>query len=200
LEGKLENLDTLFDAGVRMVAPTHFFDTDLAGSSSGIARAGLTEKGREFVRAAEAKHVAIDLAHASEATIRDVTGMATKPVVVSHTGIKSTCNNNRNLSDESLRAVARTGGVIGIGFWKTAVCGSDAAAIARAIKRAVQIAGIEHVGLGSDFDGGTTTPFDASGVSLITEALLKEKFSEDEIRAVMGGNVIRVLRHTLPDR
>jgi membrane dipeptidase len=199
LEGKLENLDALFQAGVRMVAPTHFSDTDLAGSSSGITQAGLSEKGRELVRRAEGKHIVIDLAHASAATIRDVTAMATKPVVVSHTGIKATCANNRNLSDESIRAVARTGGVIGIGYWKTAVCGNDVAAIARAIKHAVQIAGIEHVGLGSDFDGATTTPFDTAGLALITEALVNEGFSEGEIRAIMGGNVIRVLRETLPD-
>ncbi|MCI0348271.1 MAG: membrane dipeptidase [Acidobacteriales bacterium] len=199
LEGNLDNLDLLFDAGVRMISPTHFFDTDLAGSSSGLKQAGLTETGREFVRRAEAKHMLIDLAHASSATIREVTSVATRPVVVSHTGIKATCANNRNLSDESIRAVAGTGGIIGIGYWKTAVCGSDAAAIARAIKRAIQIAGVEHVGLGSDFDGATVTPFDTSGLALITEALLKEGLSESEIRAVMGGNVIRVLRQSLPD-
>jgi microsomal dipeptidase-like Zn-dependent dipeptidase len=199
LEGNLDNLDTLFEAGVRMVAPTHFFDTDLAGSSSGLTQAGLTEKGQEFVRRAEAKHIVIDLAHASEATIRDVTDIASRPVVVSHTGIKAMCGNNRNLSDESVRRVARTDGVIGIGYWKTAVCGTDAAAIARSIKWAIQIAGVEHVALGSDFDGATAMPFDASGLGLITDALLKQGLTQSEIRAVMGGNVIRVLRKTLPD-
>jgi microsomal dipeptidase-like Zn-dependent dipeptidase len=102
------------------------------------------------------------------------------------------------LSDDELRAVARTGGVIGIGVWDTATCGEDAAATARAIRYAVKIVGVDHVGLGSDFDGGTTTPFDASGWALVTEALLKEGFSEEEIRKVMGENVVRVLMETLP--
>jgi len=199
LEGKLQNLDALFNAGVRMMAPTHFFDTDLAGSSSGLTQAGLTEKGREFIRRAEARHVLIDLAHASAATIREVTAMATRPVIVSHTGIKATCANSRNLSDDSVRAVAKTGGVIGIGFWGTAVCSNDARGIARAIRRAVEIAGVEHVSLGSDFDGGTTTPFDATGINLVSDALSKEGFREAEIQKIMGGNALRVLRETLPE-
>jgi len=128
-----------------------------------------------------------------------VTAMATRPVIVSHTGIKATCANSRNLSDDSVRAVAKTGGVIGIGFWGTAVCSNDARGIARAIRRAVEIAGVEHVSLGSDFDGGTTTPFDATGINLVSDALSKEGFREAEIQKIMGGNALRVLRETLPE-
>jgi membrane dipeptidase len=140
----------------------------------------------------------IDLAHASPATVRDVTALATRPLLVSHTGVKSTCNNPRNLSDDELRAVARTGGVIGIGYWQTATCGTDAAAVARAIKYATGIVGIDHVALGSDFDGSSTEPFDASGLALVTDALLKQGFSEQEIHKVMGENVVRVLLEVLP--
>jgi membrane dipeptidase len=199
LEGNLQSMDVLFDAGVRIMAPTHFFDTDVAGSSSGITQAGLTEKGRDFIRRAEAKHILIDLAHASASTIREVASMARKPVIVSHTGIKATCANNRNLSDDSVRAVAKTGGIIGIGFWGMAVCGNDAGAIARGIRGAVEIAGVEHVSLGSDFDGATTTPFDVSGINLISDALRREGFHEPEIQKIMGGNALRVLRETLPE-
>ena len=78
--------------------------------------------------------------------------------------------------------------MIGIGVWDTATCGKDAGATARAIRYAVKIVGIDHVALGSDFDGGTTTPFDASGWPLITEALMNEGFSEEEIRKIMGEN------------
>ncbi|MSP98430.1 MAG: hypothetical protein EXR29_14685 [Betaproteobacteria bacterium] len=81
---------------------------------------------------------------------------------MSHTGVKGTCNNVRNLSDAHLAGVARSGGVVGIGYWQTAVCGTDATAIARAMKYAVRIAGIEHVGLGSDYDGAIKAPFDTS--------------------------------------
>jgi membrane dipeptidase len=199
LEGKLENLDALYDAGFRMMAPSHFTDTAIGGSAAGVNKSGLTELGREWVRRMEAKSILIDLAHASPATLQDVTAMARRPVVVSHTGVKGTCDNPRNLSDDQLRAVAKAGGVIGIGLWDTATCGTDARATARAIRHAVKIVGAEHVALGSDFDGSTTVPFDASGWSLMTEALLNEGFSEAEIRLIMGENVVRILMQGLPE-
>ncbi len=199
LEGKLKNLDVLYDAGFRMVAPSHFFDTDIGGSAAGEKKIGLTPLGREWVRRMEEKRMIIDLAHASAATIRDVTVMARRPVLVSHTGVKGTCNNNRNLSDEQLKAVASTGGIIGIGYWSTATCGRDAAAVARAIRYAVGVIGMDHVALGSDFDGAVTEPFDASGMALITEALMRQGFTDDEIAKVMGGNVVRFLEANLRD-
>ena len=199
LEGKLENLDALYNAGFRMMAPSHFTDTAVGGSAAGVNKGGLTELGREWVRRMEAKSMLIDLAHASPATLRDVTAMARRPVVVSHTGVKGTCNNPRNLSDDELRAVAKTGGVIGIGLWDTATCGTDARATARAIRHAVKVVGAEHMALGSDFDGSTTVPFDASGWSLMTEALLDEGFSEAEVRLIMGENVVQLLMQALPE-
>ena len=124
--------------------------------------------------------------------------MASRPIIVSHTGVKGTCDNRRNLSDDQLRRIAKTGGVIGIGFWDTATCGTDAKAVAKAIRYAVNIAGLDHVGLGSDYDGSVTAPFDTSGVVLITEALIAEGFNAEEIRKVMGGNVQRLLLEYLP--
>ncbi len=199
LEGKLENLNDLYAAGFRMMAPTHFTDTAIGGAAAGLTKGGLTSLGREWVKRMEAKHMLVDLAHASPATLRDATAMATQPVIVSHTGVQGTCNNPRNLSDHELRAVAKTGGVIGIGLWSTATCGNDVQATARAIRHAVSIVGADHVALGSDFDGAVTTPFDASGWPLLTDALLKEGFSEEEIRKIMGENVVRVLMQTLPE-
>ena len=198
LEGDVENVDDLFLAGFRIVGLAHFFDNDMAGSSTGSEKYGLTAKGREMVHRLEARRVLVDLAHASGATIDDVTAMASRPVIVSHTGVQGTCNNPRNLSDKRISEVARTGGLIGIGYWSTAVCGTDAAAIARAIRYTVTVAGVEHVALGSDFDGSTAMPFDSTGVVQVTDALLKEGFSEKEIRLIMGENTLRVLRQSLP--
>jgi len=198
LEGDVANVDALYDAGFRMLAPTHFFDTEFGGSAHGVRKGGLTEKGRELVRRLEAKRMLLDLAHASHASIDDALAIATRPVVVSHTGVRGTCDNARNLSDAQLRAIAATGGVIGIGFWDTAVCGGDARAIARAIAYAVRVAGAGHVALGSDFDGAVTTPFDASGLALLTDALLREGLSEADVRAVMGENTLALLARTLP--
>ena len=198
LEGDLRNVDVFFAAGVRMMAPSHFFDTDIGGSAHGVEKGGLTDKGREMVKIMEARGMLLDLAHASARTFADATALATRPVVVSHTGVRGTCDNNRNLSDGQLRAVAATGGVVGIGVWETAVCGRDAQAIVRAVHHAVEVAGIDHVALGSDFDGAITAPFDATGLPLLTDALLSAGFGDQEIAKIMGGNAVRVLRQTLP--
>jgi membrane dipeptidase len=198
LEGDLAAADALFDAGFRMMALTHFFDTEWAGSAHGVAKGGLTGKGRALVRRMEERHILLDLAHASPRTIAEALAMATRPVVVSHAGVKGTCDNVRNLSDGELRGVAATGGVVGIGFWDTAVCGRDPAAVARAIRYAVTVAGIDHVGLGSDWDGAVSVPFDAASVVELTDALLAAGFSDDEVAKVMGGNAVRLLSSVLP--
>jgi membrane dipeptidase len=202
LEGELDAVDTLYAAGFRMIALTHFFDTEWAGSAHGVAKGGLTDRGRALVRRLEERRILLDLAHASPRTIADALALSTRPVVVSHTGVKGTCDNARNLSDGELRGVAATGGVVGIGFWgprgEGAVCGDDAAAIARAIRHAVEVAGIDHVGLGSDWDGAVAEPFDAAGLVELTDALLSAGFSDGEIEKVMGANAVRLLSIALP--
>jgi membrane dipeptidase len=198
LDGKLENVDVLFDAGYRMISPSHFFDNDIAGSSAGVNKSGLSEKGGAMIRRMESKRMIVDLAHASPRTIEDVLTIATRPVVVSHTGVKATCNNNRNLSDAQIRAVAKNGGLIGIGYWSTATCGSDAAAIVRSIRHIADLVGTEHVALGSDFDGAVEEPFDTTGLVKITDALLDAGLSADQIRLIMGGNVLQFLKQNLP--
>jgi microsomal dipeptidase-like Zn-dependent dipeptidase len=200
LDGKLENLEVLYRAGYRMMSPSHFFDNDIGGSAAGVAKTGLTDKGREWVRQMEARHMIIDLAHASSKTIDDVLAVSTRPVVVSHTGVKGTCNNNRNLSDDQIRAIAAKGGLIGIGYWDTATCGSDAAAIVHAMRYASDRVGVEHVALGSDFDGAVTTPFDTSGLPQVTDAMLAAGYSDQDIRKIMGENVVKFLLANLPER
>jgi microsomal dipeptidase-like Zn-dependent dipeptidase len=200
LDGKLENLDVLYRAGYRMMSPSHFFDNDIGGSAAGVHKTGLTEKGREWVRQMEARHMIVDLAHASAKTVEDVLAMASRPLVVSHTGVKGTCNNNRNLSDDQIRAVAANGGLIGIGYWSTATCGTDARAIVKAMRYVSDRVGVEHVALGSDFDGAVTAPFDTTGLVEITDAMLEAGYSEPEIRMIMGENVVRFLRANLPEK
>lgn len=198
LDGKLENLEPLFQAGFRYMSLTHFFDDEFAGSSAGVMKGGLTPLGHELVRQMNARGMIIDLAHTSPQTIRDVLAESKRPVIYSHGGLQGNCNNRRNLSDEEARGIARSGGIIGIGFWPTAVCGKDSRAIARAIRYAVQVVGIEHVALGSDFDGSVTVPFDAAHLAKLTDALIQEGFSAAEIRSVMGGNALRFFSENLP--
>ena len=199
LEGDVKNVGPLFEAGVRIIAPTHFFDNEVGGSAHGVEKGGLTELGRQMIVDMEARGILLDLAHASPALFRDALSIATRPVVVSHTGVRGTCDNNRNLSDEQLKGVAATGGVIGIGYWDKAVCGNDAAAIARAIRYTVDRVGIDHVALGSDFDGAVPVPFDTTGLALIAEALLEDGFIDEDIRDIMGENALRVFEQTLPE-
>ena len=199
LEDDLRNLDKLHAAGVRIIAPTHFFDNAFGGSAHGTDKSGLTELGRQLIAKMEARGILLDLAHASSALIEDAVKIATKPVVASHTGARGHCDNNRNLTDAALKAIAETGGVIGIGYWEQAVCGKDAKAIADAIRYTSDLVGVDHVALGSDFDGGVPVPFDTTGLVLIAEALLEAGFTKPEVRKIMGGNAVRVFEQTLPD-
>ena len=200
LEGDLGNLDKLHAAGFRMAGLTHFFDNDLAGSMHGIEKGGLTAKGRAAIRRMEALGMIVDVAHCSHACVADILAMARRPVVSSHGGVQASCKVNRNLSDAEIRGVARTGGVIGVGFWDAAVCGTSPRDTARAMKHVRDLVGIEHVALGSDYDGATTVRFDASQLVQVTQALLDEGFTHEEIRAAMGGNALRVLRAGIEPR
>ena len=194
LEGDLANLDTLREAGFRMASLTHFFDTDLAGSMHGVEKGGLTDKGRKAVRRMEALGMVVDIAHCSHECVADILAMAKRPVVSSHGGVQATCKVNRNLSDDEIRGVAKTGGVVGIGYWDAAVCGTSPRDAAKAMKHVRDLVGIDYVALGSDYDGAVTVRFDTSQLVQVTQALMDEGFTEDEIRAVMGGNALRVLR------
>lgn len=194
LEGDLSNLDVLRKQGFRMASLTHFFDNDLAGSMHGIEKGGLTDKGRTAVRRMEALGMVVDIAHCSHTCVADILAMAERPVVSSHGGVQATCDVNRNLSDDEIRGVAKTGGVVGIGYWDAAVCGTSPRDAAKAMKHVRDLVGIDYVALGSDYDGATTVRFDTSQLVQVTQALMDEGFTEDEIRAVMGGNALRVLR------
>ena len=193
------NVDVVFEAGVRMISPSHFFDTAFGGSAHGMAQGGLTAKGRDMIARMEAKGVVLDLAHASAATIDDALAIATRPVVASHTGVKGVCDNSRNLRDEHLAGIAATGGIVGIGFWDTASGGKEPESIARSIAYTVELIGADHVALGSDWDGAVETPFDVAGLAVLTEQLLRVGLDEAQIRLVMGENVFRVLGAVLPE-
>jgi microsomal dipeptidase-like Zn-dependent dipeptidase len=194
LEGKASNLDRLYDAGFRMAGLTHFFDNELGGSMHGLKKGGLTPFGRDIVRRMEAKGMIIDIAHLSHTGVAEVLAMATRPVVSSHGGVQATCKVNRNLTDDEVRGVAKTGGVIGIGYWDGAICSTDPRAAAKAMKHVRDLVGIQHVALGSDYDGATTVRFDTSQLVQVTQALMDEGFTAQEIRAVMGENTLRVIR------
>jgi membrane dipeptidase len=197
LEGRLENLDRLHEAGFRMLGLAHFHDNLFAGSAHGIEQYGLTPFGVELVQQAQAKGMLIDLAHVSHQVIDDVLEITTGPVIVSHTGVRGTCDNQRNLTDDQVRRIAATGGVMGIALFDVAVCGETLSEVAHAIRYVADLVGVDHVALGSDFDGAVTTPIDASGWGLLTQSLLDQGFNEEEIGKIMGENFLRVLQQVL---
>jgi membrane dipeptidase len=199
LDGDFENLTRFHVAGVRMIGLTHFFDNGFAGSAHGVTKGGLTLVGRELVKRMVDLGIMIDLAHLSPTAIDDVLGLVDVPTVVSHTGVKGTCDNPRNLSDDHVRAIAAGGGVIGIGFFRMAVCGTGPDDIVAAMLHVIKLVGADHVALGSDFDGGVTTAFDVSQLASVTQAMVDAKLSDEEIVKILGGNTVRVMRQVLPE-
>ena len=198
LDGDLANIQHLYDAGFRMMSLQHFFDNKLGGSLHGESNAGLTEFGRQAVRAMDAFGIMIDVSHSSPQVVDDVLNLIDSPLIVSHTGFKGHCDRKRNISDALIARIAERGGLIGVGFWSEAVCGEDVAAIADAIAYGINTFGVDAVALGSDWDGAVTTPIDASDLAYLTSALINRGLTPEEIRAVMGGNTIRYFLEHLP--
>lgn len=199
LEGDLANLDALHDVGFRLLGLTHFFDNDAGGSAHGVHKGGLTPFGAELIRRAEARKMVIDLAHASPQLVEDVCAVAKRPLLVSHTGVCGTCDTPRNLQDRHIKMVAASGGLIGIALFDTAVGEATVTAVARAMRYVADLVGVEHVALGSDFDGAVTTPIDAAGLPLLTQALLDADFAPEDTAKIMGGSALRFLHQGLPD-
>jgi len=200
LEGKLENIQRLYDEGYRMMGLQHFFDNKLGGSIHGESKGGLTKFGRDAVLKMRDMDIIVDVAHSSEAVVRDVLALSPDPVIISHGGVASHCprTRNRNFSDDILRKIAERGGLIGIGYFNGAICDITPKGIAKALNAAVNLLGDEAVALGSDFDGTVTTTLDTSELAAITQALIDLGMPETSIRKVMGGNVKRFLAENLP--
>jgi microsomal dipeptidase-like Zn-dependent dipeptidase len=229
----------LHTVGFRMLAPTHRFDNGLAGSSEGCTAlaekqscslgidepschaGGLTENGVAFVNAVRSGGIALDVSHSSSAAISDAVRIASMPVIVSHTGVthncEPPCNPRRNMTDEDIWAVARTGGIIGIGYWPEAVGPSTRDIVATLVhvyrvldtptfrhEMGPDFDPADHIALGSDFDGAVQTPFDAAGVGQLITALrnypdaTNRFFSDADVRKIAGRNVCRIFGARLP--
>jgi len=200
LEKDTQNLNAFYKAGVRYISLTHFFDNEWAGSAHGINKGGLTEKGKELIKKMEQLHIIIDIAHVSPAAMNDIFAATSGPVILSHGGVKGTCDNIRNLSDAQIIEIGKRNGLIGIGLWETAVCGNDIEYTAQAIRYVADKIGVDKVAIGSDFDGATTTSYDITGFPLLVNALIQKGFSRQDIEKIMGGNVRDFMLKNLPQR
>lgn len=198
LDGKLENIELLFDSGFRMMSLQHFFDNKLGSSLHGTSQSGLSDFGRQAVTEMQRLSIIVDVAHSSEGVVNDVLEMSSRGLVVSHTGFKGYCDSPRNISDNLMQKIAIAGGLIAVGYWDGAICGTSPKQIAGAILYGIKLVGVEHIALGSDFDGSVTTALDTSELVAITQALLDLGVDESDIRKVMGANMQQFLAEQLP--
>ena len=198
LDGDLANIQRLYNRGFRMMSLQHFFDNKLGGSLHGTSGAGLTQFGRDAVAEMLALGIMLDVSHSSEQVVADTLALSDKPLIVSHTGFQGHCDSPRNISDALMEQIAAAGGLIAVGFWDGAICGNSPATVAAAIVYGIGLVGEDHVALGSDFDGTVTTSFDGSEMAVLTQALLDANLSEQQIRKVMGENMLGYLQTYLP--
>lgn len=195
----LSNIEKFRDAGVVYMTLCHNGDNDICDSARGTdEHGGLSPFGRKVVREMNRVGVMIDLSHASEKSFYDTLEASAVPVVCSHSSCKAICNHPRNLTDDQLRAIAAKGGVVQITMYKGFLVDEGEATLAdflRHLEHAIGIAGIDHVGIGTDFDGDGTILGcrDASQMINLTRELLRRGYDTASIRKFWGENWLRVM-------
>lgn len=244
IDDDLGLLRTYAKLGVRYLTLTHSANTNWADSSGGTpTHNGLTAFGRDVVRELNRLGVMVDVSHVSDKTFYDALEVTKAPLIASHSSCRAIANHPRNMTDDMLRALARSGGVVMINFTvgflseehraasqkaggaakifeeQLKKCGDEACAILETdrltrramisgelpkvswekivdhIDHAAKVAGVDHVGLGSDFDG-TAVPLGMEDVSMLpklTQALLDRNYSQRDIQKIIGGNILRVM-------
>jgi membrane dipeptidase len=205
LERSLEKLEQLAARGLRYLTLTHFIHNGIAQPARLARRPffsvlrgkpGLTKLGAEVVRKCEQLSVLVDVTHCSDRSFADVLSLSTKPLLATHTGFRKFAPLERNLSDEQLRLLAKTGGMVGVITWRELLGGPTIEAMLDSIVHAALVAGAAHVGIGTDFDGWV---YSAEGIRearqypSITEGLVRRGFDAAEIAGILGGNYLRVL-------
>lgn len=201
ISGKIENVDKLYERGIRVMSVTWNEDNDLGCGALTKNDRGLTELGKKYIKKLDERKILIDVSHSSERTFWDITKCTNNTIVATHSCVYSICKHPRNLKDEQIIEIANRGGIIGICFasqFLNELGSSNSKDIVKHIKYIKDLVGIEYIGLGSDFDGVDLNkmPLDIRGVKdidkIITE-MKKEGFSEAEVNKVLGENWLRVL-------
>lgn len=197
---QMDHLRMFKEMGVSYITLCHNGDNDICDSARGKAEwNGLSPFGKEVVRKMNELGIMIDISHAADKTIYDVLEISNSPIIASHSSARALCNHPRNLPDDLLRAIADKGGVIQVclykGFIHEEAEHASLSDVIRHIEHIIQVAGIDHVGIGSDFDGdGEVIGCRATNELInITTRLLKLGYTEKDIQKIWGGNFLRVM-------
>jgi len=201
IENDIEKLKLLYQEGMRYLTITWNNSTDWAVSAqdSRSTTAGLSEFGKQVIWTLDTLGVIIDVSHTGIKTIQDILSITTNPIIATHSDVRALRNHYRNLYDNQIISIANSGGVIGIVFYPPFLSSTGSADIARVadhIDYIVDLAGIDYVGLGSDFDGiGTNTVYGLDDVTKfpdLTLELLRRGYSQTDVEKILGGNFMRV--------
>ena len=201
LDGRLENLQRFADRGIVYMTLCHNGDNDICDSASKTqnTHGGVSAFGGQVIKEMNRLGILVDMSHAGEKSFYDALDISTNPIVCSHSSARALCDHPRNLTDEQMRALAAKGGVaqttIYHGFLRNDAEATILDVIAH-LEHAIDVMGIDHVGLGTDFDGdgGVRGLADASELILFTRQLLARRYSDEDIQKIWGGNFLRVMR------
>ena len=203
IENSLAKLQSFYSLGVRYMTLTWNNSNDwaISAADSKSATQGLTDFGKQVIRTMDSLGIIVDVSHVGIKTMQDALTITKNPIIASHSGVRALCNHTRNLYDDQIRAIAASGGVIGVVFYKSFLSKSNTVTIDTVIKHIDYIknlVGIDCIALGSDFSGGITPSItgleDVSKFPALTVALLRHGYSIPDVRKILGENYLRVFK------
>ena len=199
LDGQMQNLQHFAQRGIVYMTLCHNGDNDICDSASGCStHHGVSPFGQQVIREMNRLGIMVDLSHASEKSFYDALELSEQPIVCSHSSCRALCDHPRNLTDEQMRALAAKGGVMQVTLYNGFLVKDGEATVLDAMKHlehAIQVMGIDHVGIGTDFDGdgGIRGFASSSEVINFTRRLMARRYTESEIQKIWGGNFLRVM-------
>lgn len=199
--GQLKRIEELHNKGIKVMSITWNNDNELGCGAYTTNDTGLAKLGREYIKKLQEKNIFIDISHSSEKTFWDTAKLTTKPIVATHSCVYKICSNERNLTNEQIKEIAKSNGIIGICFYSKFLNSINKATIkdvVKHIKHIVNLVGINYVGFGTDFDGVNKNdlPLGITGIkdmNKVIKELQLQGFSKQEIEKITGINWLRVL-------
>ena len=199
LNGQLQNLNHFAQRGIVYMTLCHDGDNDICDSARGCnTHNGVSQFGQQVIREMNRLGIMVDLSHAAERSFYDALDISQQPIVCSHSSCRALCDHPRNLTDQQMRALAAKGGVMQVTMYNGFLVKDGEATVQDAIRHlehAIQVMGIDHVGIGTDFDGdgGIRGMASSSDMLNFTRQLLLRRYSETDIQKIWGGNFLRVM-------